>query len=289
MKTFKQYLTENNQSWQLSKELEKLGYQITTPDDFRNWKAPIIQNNNSGRDFKKGELQNCLYVLIQIDGNNVIPVPRNDEHHVGYDLLAHLKRKYKVKGNYISICAGSTTYANFMPDSDIPKAKIAFEKWLSYGGKPSLVYGYSAKNNGNMWSTEFIKTDSKPTGNIIKGKLSSIGEEIIEQLLTLAKLDKEILSHPERNDKMKDRFIMLAQKLTDYLKDLMLYIDYKAMKFDSFENAEQSIFGLNGLKNQTHELLKKYGTEKSFADDKLQDIFGDPKIAKKNFDSLSNI
>ena len=288
MKTFKQYLIENNQSWQLPKELEKLGYQITTPDDFRNWKAPIIQNNNSGRDFKKGELQNCLYVLIQIDGNNVIPVPRNDEHHVGYDLLYKLKQKYKLKGRYISICALSGTYLQYNAAEDVPLIKEAFKKWLSYGGKPSTVYGYSKNKKGMILSSEFVKMDSMPSG-LPSGELSGIGKEIVEQFLTLAKLDKEIVAKPERNEKMKDRFIMLSKKLAEYLHDFMYFKDYDTFKFDTYENAEKSIFALNGLKNQIHDSLNKYGKGDDWQDTRLEEAFGDPKIALQEFNALSNI
>ena len=280
-------ISESKSAWSIPAKLKKLRYKITDPSDFLNWKAPIALNNSQTKPLEIGELQGCLYVLIQIDGNGVIPVPRNDEHRVGYELLNHFQEKYGVIGDWVSICAGSTTYVAHAQEDYITQLKAAFTKWLSYGGVVSEIDGYSADHQGTMTSTQFIKTDSQSIKAMSK-ELSETGSEVVSQLLELTKLDLQIIKNPMRNDKMKNRFITLARKLYNYL--VLVGYQPQSVDFNFYETAEESIFGFPSIKNTLHTQLKKYGNGNTKARDaQLLKMFGNPKIAKQELDAMNEV
>lgn len=293
--SFKDYYKEDINSFVIPEKIKK-NYQISgNLSNVKNWKAKILLGNSMPENKKVGDWDEVGYTAISTKDNIIIPIARADEHQTGQELIYHLISKRLIpKGDYVTIFQGNNFIYN---DDQLADAKIAYQKWLSYGKKNTRVEQMGGGAAGFM--TDFINANSLKdlTGTAKKGQLNAFGRELIKDLEEIAKMSVRVnkTENPDDIEKFNNMALDFFNNHYMSIIDMDLDINIKEKEeslnknFQDYKNTDQMFFGMNGIKNKIHMALRKANPKDKYVYNKLVQVFGDIAFAKKEFDRLGNI
>ena len=294
---FKEYYLKESTSQFVIPSKIQIHYQMVGDlSNIKNWKAKIILGNSLSRDQKKGNFENVGYVGISLSSNVIIPIARSDEHQAGYEFINYLANKKLIPNEeYFTVYNGSNYIYS---EDDYKDAKIAYKKWLLYGGNDNSVDGNN-DNNFRVYMSDVVNSNSlkelNDNTNNITGKLNPVGKKIISDLEQLAKLSVIVNAKPTKinieqyNNKASNFLYNNMWTLIDCDVDLSKEkMDSISIKND-YKNTDEILFTMNGVKNQIHQALRNTTPKDNYKYNKLVKIFGDVNLAKKEFDRLGNI
>jgi hypothetical protein len=285
-----QFINENlnEQLFNIPKEIESF-YNIKGDlTNINKWKAKIIVGNNIRGDKKIGDWDDIIYVLISLTSNFIIPVARADEHHIGYDLLLYLIKKYKIKNlNYqsISLVNNHFVYGGEYFNKEFNVIKKAYDYGIrnliikKMGKNLQMNIKDYIENNGDFNQAKEIGKKSK--------KLSYEGQKFINELSNIVKLLERYKRNPTQQKLKFDEIIIdsckklykiiINNELWDFVKTDSLK---KAIENENIDMLEKSLLSHNGIKNTMHILLKKNNKE-------LELFFWSNENALEQFDAMS--
>ena len=277
--------------------------------DVRDWKAKIFLDNSSEKGFKKGDFQGVGYIGVSYTSNEIIPIPRSDEHQSGYELIEEFHyKKYISNENFITIFALGN---NYVQPRDLDNALIAYQKFLDYGGNNNLEVNldpYSHDKKTYKTISDFLNDNGSETET--KGELNPKGKELIATLEKFARqysnlVNKKRLSDDDKLNYIMDIYIFFENLLKDkdtsklngigfHQSVLKTYLETlnDAQKEKNLVQAASTIFTYYGFKNKIHNILK-YIIIKNEKSKKIinnyQEYFGDLNLAYNEFVRIGNI
>lgn len=278
-----------------------------------NWTVKVILGNSVGGDEpNKGGWGKVGYVFINPKTKEFIPIARSDEHHSGWDLMNHYKRKGLVKSfdGFVPIFSVRHTYVFEYEDSDVgpDTFKEAFKLWRGAGGKNLAVEFMTTRSwDKNMYAgnmDDFIEGGHLKVGK--KGFIHAPARELIELLEKAAKEFNQMRKTGKESSRIWEyakaivnifsshmRGILGLYKENDYLglsevKDQLEKLETK----NDLKGLEDLLFGFKGIKNSEHQLLRQMVKESDKKDsmrDSEKKFYGDIEAALKEFERLGNI
>ena len=282
-------------SFVLHPALNPDNYQITDNlRDIDKWRALTYMGNSGG---DAGEMHEVGYVMISLTDNTIVPISRNDEHHMGRDLMYSFEDgSYTKRGkplpidadNYIPVWSGSNYIYN---ENEAPTLLIAFTKFLSYGGRDGVLTGTQDLRGRMMHLSDFVASGGH-TGKIEPGNLAPIGARIYGELKQLSDMIVAMGTEPDRV-KSRAAFLKAAQ-LCKYLSSEYAFTKTGVWKFvedapqrlkemqkeNDVRGLEKYLFGFDGLKNTMHNALRDaVKSNHSWVIQDMEGIWGDPNLA----------
>ncbi len=242
---------------------------------------------NSSNDPKKslGTMDDVGYVMICLTDNTIVPIARDDEHNLGWDMMHDLG----IDGDFIPVYHGN----NYVHRTkDVEPFRAATKKWLSYGGPDGIVNIYPGQREQGILSMKaFAKNGIK---NMLprKGHVSEAGMKIIGGFQTISDLMVEEMKRRDQGlpvrmtgiaQACRDLGNFLALVMKPYVFSMTAALDFvaevekhrKTADLDWFMN---TIFGFHGLKNKIHQAMKEEIGIPSWAESR--DVFwGDRELA----------
>ncbi len=288
-------------SFRLHPALDPNNYIMTNSlRDHSKWRAMTYVGNNSDNG-ETGHLHEVGYIMISLVDDTIIPISRDDEHHMGRDLLHDLRDgtypSYKSKSkkldinpeDYIPIWSLGNNYIYSQEDAKV--LLPALTKFLSYGGKDGILKGTSDFSGRMMHSSEFVAAGGQMV-IVEHGKLAPVGLRVYNQFNELATIIGK-LSDDDDRIKMRPAFVKAAE-LCKFLTS-----DYSFMKLGIWKMVEgigpalkdaqkandlqalrELFFGFHGVKNTMHIEMKKTAKDKdAWAYRDLAAIWGDLDLA----------
>jgi hypothetical protein len=262
-----------------------------------NWKGKMMNKFNMtyfSEHYTKGKTEKQIfdlqskigYVMISVDSNHIIPITRQDEHQIGYEVLHDVYyKKYKVpQENYTSVYTIGNNSAYYpRPEqrtgyNDFIKA---IQKFLDYGGyKNNLIYivdsSFVSGKTCLMSAEEFVKYNGEYDNAIKSGNISYIGKQIIQKLTELSQMFSrwhlDETKNPARLQVLYDKSYSLrmwlfhVKRVTRKVEDLIndsynqLRNSFKSDELltpDKIKNIEYAIFSFGAIKNVLHKNLKE--------------------------------
>lgn len=269
--------------------------------DTNKWKAKIMLDNSHGKGTpNKGSLQSIGYVMISTKDNTIIPIARNDEHRMGYEVMHDIYReKYKVEvGGYFSFCVISKNYV--FEEKEIPKFILAGTKFLSYGGNPNAtVYiNYGDHRGLECTISDFVSNQGnvETISKLSMTKANSKADKFLELWQNLANVFKKNgSSHglPYLVKNVKALIKWMKSNLPIYtwtdFSEIETAMDLVATESD-FKTLDTFIFGIlphsnpylaeiedqefQGLKNWIHNDIRKKFASLNWHEAELKNTFG---------------
>ncbi len=286
-------------SFRLHPALDPNNYVMTNSlRDHAKWRAMTYVGNNSNTG-ETGHLHEVGYIMISLVDDTIIPISRDDEHHMGRDLLYDLADgtyPYKKKSKKIDI--NPSDYipiwkygANYIYDqSEVKDMLIGLSKFLSYGGPDGVLVGTHDYRGKMMHSSDFVAAGGFIS--IEQGKLAPVGQRVYDQFNQLARL---IGQASDDDDRIKLRPVFLkAAELCKFLCG-----DINFLKLGIFDMAKEAapklreiqkandlqalrelVFGFHGIKNTMHMYMKKVVKDNNkWSLDDLTAMWGDVDLA----------
>lgn len=293
--------------WKLHPSANPNNYKIVGDfNNIKNWKAKTLVANNGG---KIGEFEEVGYIWFNEIDKTFIPISRNDEHHLGGDMMYDMK--YTRKDYYPIWLRGS----NYVYDDSDRKKLYAILKQLVKDGFEPTSFVQDSQKRIKMATKDFVDGNGKI--EIIKGRLSANAQKLVNDLSDLVKLRLEIRKldsslNPKKYEKMVKKFINNSINTIQYAWNNWLFTPYedrhlwdyeseiekmKGLDYSekSFEIAEDKLFGFRlglGFKNMIHRGIKRYiegGVERNSNAMDFRDFFGDLDVALGIFNKLDMI
>lgn len=302
--------------FQLDPLLDPANYQITgSLADVKSWKAKCMFSatyQDKSQNKEAGDWDSVGYVMISKTRNTIIPIPRADEHHMGFDMLHDLNdliRKnaprarrgknapvqevqYINVGDYLPIWTGGNNY--IYSKNEVPALLTVLKKYLGYGGPDGFMKGSNDLRGMVMSLSDFVRNNGP---HVIKaGELAPIGRSIFAAMKTAA----TALQAARRDGVQRSIVGKAFQASTSLLKLLyqtsgMTGLDWseteKAMKqvktlqkSGDVQQLEELMFGFSSLKNKLHNelraVLQRQSTgERGWNDDEIKGAWGDLEMA----------
>lgn len=268
MRTALNIVTEaKTAAFRLHPGLDAAKYVITDDlADVDSWKAYTYFANSGG---EKGLMDEVGYVMISLVDDTIVPMSRGDEHHAGMDALYDLQRK--VKGlnasNYLPLFKGSNYIYH---REDVKKMLIACKKWLAYGGDDGTITGVNDFTGTMLTMSHFVAGDGQ--FSITPGHLAPLGQAFFDGFKDLSRACAEARNSDKRSviAKAGHAAITLLQLLAKHKLNLPLqpstYTETPkkvrdAVKEGDVQTIEELFFGMDGIKNELHNSLRR--TKKS--------------------------
>lgn len=267
--------------------------------DHSKWQARAYVGNNSNTG-ETGQMTEVGYIMISLVDDTIIPISRDDEHHMGRDLLYDLSDgtypTYKSKSKKLDI--NPTQYipiwkygSNYIYDqSEVKNMLIGLTKFLAYGGPDGVLVGTNDYRGQMMHSSDFIAAGGFTT--ITQGKLAPVGQRVYDRFDELAKL---ISAASDNDDRIKLRPIFVkTAELCKYLSGDITFIKLgifdmvkeagpklkEIQKENDLQALRELVFGFDGIKNTMHKHIKKVAADKdSWSRNDLIAIWGDLDLA----------
>ncbi len=287
--------------FRLHPALDPNNYVMThTLRDHEKWRAKTYVNNNGGEESADG-LQNVGYIMISLVDNTIVPISRDDEHHMGSDLMYDLasgdypgpgKKKDKAldinPSQFLPIWSYGQNY--IYHEREIKPLLIALEKFLSYGGTDGILTGTNDFRGRLVRLSDFVKSKGQDLLIVSPGKLAPVGQRIYDDFKTLS---EAIVQAQDSDDRIKLRpvFTFAAKLLKDLPLTLMwglgIDVDYakswpgllrELQKNNDLQGLRELFFGFHGIKNQMHVHMKAKKDDNWHKDD-LSGIWGDVDLA----------
>lgn len=303
----KHYFKESKENFIIPSSI-KANYKISgNLSNVSNWKAKIILGNSMSQDKKKGQFDKVGYVAVSLDSNVLVPIARSDEHQAGYEFIENLIRKKLIPDeDYYTIFAVGNKYIYDDNEEDFKRTKTAFQKFLSYGGRNGPVEGAANElRKFAAFMSDVIETPSfkdLKKNILVKGKLAPLGKGIVNSLEIMAKTLKDILKAEDSNRTETEKINQLNSMALDFIdkyKWPIIHSHYKRpineiekeilTDNDSYKTVKEIFFGYNGIKNTFHMSLRNANPKNTWSYGDLEQVFGDIKIAKSEFDRISQI
>jgi hypothetical protein len=272
-------------------------------NDVDKWTCNSFNKGNDNFDIKhrSNDQKTVYYVMFNMIDKFFLPIAETDEHHTGYDLLHDLK--VTDADNYLHI---NMLGNNYIKEEDINIYYTLYKELYSTGWRPTYYVSIS-HSDITVPMIEFIKT-----GKIEykKGELAKYGKELVERLKELKEKDNKILFRG--NDKMVDIYLKKSINLLYWLNSIDFPLDIKSINYkgkffsitlekfikeikkleveyseDRFKKCSVIIFGLNGIKNIIHSMIKQYLKDKNAR--QILKFFGDVDMANGIFQELDNM
>lgn len=172
------------ESFILQPALDPSKYQITNSmRDVEKWKAYVYAANSCNDDVKIGDMDDVGYTMISLKDNTIIPIARSDEHHMGYDMLSDLQRKFRFNArDYVPVFWGNNYIYH---EEDRAKMLTALRKYISYGGNPNTaIKGSNDFNSLHMTIGEFVARNGDVT--VAPGEFPPLARDFLKLLDALA-------------------------------------------------------------------------------------------------------
>lgn len=283
-------------SWQIPQVLQKNYKVVGDLTNIREWKAKTILANSGG---KVGEWDDVGYVLIALNSNNIIPVARGDEHQVGYDLLYHLFKKFKLpQEEYVSVNATGANYLQNRNDERRVQTIQAIKKWMAMGGARLVIEDDTREGAVRVYSDQLGES-----GDVVpfKGTLSEDGSRIVDTFQALSDTLNSIYTAKDREQDYQIKvFNEASVDFLQWMKSTLMFDllsiwndvaaglqKVLAVPEDDYTTAEAVLFSQNGIKNKIHNQLRKLENDPKNMDYRnYQRMFGDVAVAKKAFDAI---
>lgn len=281
-------LLESKGGFVLDPALDPANYVMTESlRGVKNWKAMCYVGNNG--DEHLGQLMDVGYIMISKTRNTIIPIARDDEHHMGSDLLYDLssgqypyrKKSKKLDINptdYYPIWAYGNNYV--YEKRELAQLLVVLTKYLSYGGTDGVLKGSNDLSGVQITLTDFVARNGDVS--VTPGTLASLGKRVVE---ALSGLGTTIRAVPVGADPIMARkaftdAVAVAKVLTPMAWELGLPMDeLKALparlkdlqKANDIKGLDMLFFGLPSIKSTIHIHLKKI--VKGAADAKPNDFY----------------
>lgn len=267
----------------LHPKLKKSDYKISpTFADVDNWKAKVWHCNSG--DVRPGKFDSVGYVMIEAETGYIVPIARSDEHHIGYDTLHELKRKFKFEGNFTSIyVAGTNFYDN---NAQLPKLYPAYSFILKHGAKSRPLKRWDRKI---AYPTADLLTFHK-TGYPDRwspGQMSPFAIRLFNAFHAIPAATNPYQLLDANPTALVDLFIEIETML-----EAMPYEfrhGYQALKGWP---TEEAIFGHKGLHGILHNALRQLLKPPPYSDYSIEDLsatFGDPAECVKHMSAQFQI
>lgn len=252
----------------LHPSLDPSNYKITP--SMRNtslWKAKILAGNSARVDQDVGEWDDVGYIMISMKDNTIIPIARGDEHHEGHDLLYDMKDINP--HDFVPVYGLGSNYAptEMQGSRAVEKFVLALKKYLSYGGKDTVVEFFDRTSSPVLMSEYIEMGGAVNTYNY--DEISAPTQKLLNYLVDIAKMIRQTDEMDVRRVNLVRREIskMLRYFYNNrsyfYLFDVR-YQDIDAFLKDSKEYSlhelERNIYGFEGLafKNKLHNSIRNF-------------------------------
>jgi hypothetical protein len=290
-------------------------YKITDSlADVKNWRAKCLYSatyNDASKNKKTGDWDTVGYVMISKTGDTIIPIPRADEHHMGFDMLHDLNDqlrknaprarrgksapveevKYINIRDYLPIWTGGNNY--IYNKVDVKDYLVVLSKYLSYGGPDGFMKGSNDMRGMVMSLSDFVKNKGP---HVIKpGELAPVGKSIYAALQTAATALNAARGNPQRS--AIGKAFQASLSLLDFFyktcgQTNLGWDEIKATikavsalkKTGDVQKLEEIMFGFGSLKNKMHNELRatlerQTKGERSWQDDDAKATWGDVAMA----------
>lgn len=269
---------ENNESFSLPKTVPTKFFKITDNlNDVEKWRVKILQNN-SPENKRLGTFDSVGYIMVSLVDNTIIPIARSDEHQRGYEILEtiYMDEYDIIPNNYYPIfCLGNNYPYN---QDEALKMKIALEKLKSYGydlEKLNVSMYYISKGederyiSGNDFLNEIEtkETERKKIPVSLLGKKLVKACEDVSSACEYRNVRGELSLSKIRNAWFKLYNIGHKIQLNDDGDMLISSFDNENVErliekyedgYISKENFMDLFFGFGGIRQQIHNLLRRY-------------------------------
>jgi hypothetical protein len=260
------------------------------------WKVQVQVGNSVGRDEPGvGGWGKVGYCFVNPKTKEVVPIARSDEHHSGWDLMHDLASQKVITGlkDFVPIYI----YGTHVYDSEDKESyRKAFQTWLDLGGKDIKVEIYrtgSVDGNERFLGTlsDFIEVKSFTP---VKGEMAKPGISLIKALEKYALAVTVALKDPSKEGlsfKAAEGVLFTLDRYRTiglFDRDDQAAVQ-KALDTGDFQKVQDSILGLNGLKNKIHQSLRQEVAKPGMWYKNFEQYFGDVEAAKKAFDALGDI
>jgi hypothetical protein len=267
-----------------------------------NWEAKTILANSGG---KVGEWSEVGYILINPNGDDIIPVSRNDEHQNGYELMHHLLDKGMIKLNsYVSIFSNGKNYIYLSGAKEKidEKTLMAYRKFVQYGGDSNGVVTITKQYWRDKGFQKLIITIDDMLSSLSNGKvvekvdgISKIGKRVIDGLEEVSKL---YVQRSKRLFSAAYGFVntfltkLMYELGCDYSWEVVQQIKEELLRAESMEDYEKVgklFFTMNGIKNNIHNAIRKArSNDRFFSSETIKEFWNDIEAADNEFQRLAN-
>jgi hypothetical protein len=287
--------------WKLHPQANPNNYQIIGDfNNIHNWKAKTLVANNGG---KKGEFEDVGYIWFNEMNKTFLPISRNDEHRLGGEMMYDMK--YTRKDYYPLWLLGNNYVYN---KSDEDKFLKVGKSLMADGWKP---HGNISKSGSQIEVpiTQFLKTGKI---EFQKGILTEKGQQLIDYLTELTKLDTKILKGgsasrmAEKNISKyitkviemlnwftsvdaRPNYLLFTHDLEDIVKYDLEQLNKMNNSWSDFEKASKMIFSFHGFKNRIHEIIKETIKNDGGINHYIKSFFGDIDIALGIFNKMDSM
>jgi hypothetical protein len=301
----------------LDPSLDPANYKITDSlADVKSWRAKTVfgaSYQDESKNKEPGDWDTIGYIMISKTRNTIIPIPRADEHHQGYDSLSHINQQIRANiprarrgrnappveepqyiniRDYIPIWSGGQNY--IYDAKDVPDFLNVLEKYLSYGGPDGYLQGSYGMKGMVMSLSDFVA--NKGPYVIRKGELAPVGRMIVAAYQSLSQALRAARGSDKRSVIGKAFQIAMSvqavlRKTTSVTKVGWQEVEelggqIKALqKTGDVQGLEKLMFGFDSIKHKMHDQLRAYverkakGEHDHWQDDDHKACWGDVSMA----------
>jgi 8-oxo-dGTP pyrophosphatase MutT (NUDIX family)/GNAT superfamily N-acetyltransferase len=258
----------------------------------RQWHTKVWLGNSGTKDHTE-----VTAIAFDAATGTIVPIAGSDEHQNGWELIQWMERKNMIPALQWRIIFLGVNFVDPGNVEQTQKDLAAFKAWLQMGGVNTAVRSRYVNPGFLVSMKDFVAAKGNVQPNHDGGVIAPAGARVIKALDELSALYTRMHSNQRVNDKALYRAAAACMDAFDHIR--YAYILSYA-KIQEAEKAlgdlgaggdpaefERAIFAFDGLKNQVHNALRKFG-DNQFKDNDLREAFGDCALAKQEFDRMGN-